>query len=266
MRYTDIYRDIVTGRATATVPRWARRVLGDVADGRVSVSAVRHPLGFLCLPVERTGDLGVCLHIWTPEVESMKATTSGVHCHSWELVSFVLYGEVRNTRARVADVPASGPDRATHRVFEVVSRGEVDELKATDRTVRYAPGDAGTHGTGAVYTLPAGVFHSTFIEGGPDAATVALGRQGDNAGNLSLGPLSTPSHQLRRMRCGPDEMARVALRSAQRIEAAHSAVPEPDATADSPGRADPVNPAPAGPAADPDPPEVPRRPGRPARR
>ncbi|MFC5752608.1 hypothetical protein [Actinomadura rugatobispora] len=228
MRYTEIRREIAAGTAAATVPRWARHVLDDIAAGRVAVEAVRHPLGFLCLPVERTGDLGVCLHIWTPEVESVAATTSGVHCHSWELVSFVLYGEVRNTRARVADVPPAGADGATHRVFEVVSRGEVDELKATGRTVRYAAGDTGTHGTGAVYTLPAGVFHSTFIEGGPDAATVALGRQDPDGGDLSLGPLGTSSHQMRRLRCDPDETARAALRSARRIEAAHPALPEPE--------------------------------------
>ncbi|GAA2408344.1 hypothetical protein GCM10010191_16080 [Actinomadura vinacea] len=232
MRYADIYGEIAAGTAATTVPRWARRVLGGIAEGRVSVDAVRHPLGFLCLPVERTGELGVCLHIWSPEVEPVAATTSGVHCHSWELVSFVLYGEVRNTRARVADVPPSGADGATHRVFEVVSRGEVDELKATARTVSYAPGDVGAHGTGAVYTLPAGVFHSTCIAGGPDAATVALGRQDENGGNLSLGPLDAPSHQIRRMRCDPDEAAKAARRSARRLEAAHRVLPDPGGAAD----------------------------------
>ncbi|MFD0853807.1 hypothetical protein ACFQ07_16330, partial [Actinomadura adrarensis] len=167
MRYPDIYGEITAGTAVDTLPRWARDVLGDIAGGRMPVHAVKHPLGFLCLPLERSGDLGVCLHIWSPELESVEATTSGVHCHSWELVSFVLYGSVRNTRANVAETPPAGPDGATHRLFEVVSRGEVDELKATGRTVRYTPGDTSTHGTGETYTLPAGVFHTTHIEGGP---------------------------------------------------------------------------------------------------
>jgi hypothetical protein len=252
MRYDDLYGEITAGTAAATLPRWAWRVLGDIAGGRTPVNAVRHPLGFLCLPLERTGDLGVCLHIWSPDVQSVEATTSGVHCHSWELVSFVLYGSVRNTRAHVAETPPAGPDGATHRLFEVVSKGEVDELKATGRTVRYIPGDTSTHGTGDVYTLPAGVFHSTFIEGGPDAATVALGRQDASSGNLSLGPLDTPSHETRRMRCDPDETARAALRSARRIEAAHPALPEPIT-----GRLV------TRPPADPDPPGSRKRPGRP---
>ncbi|MFB4316177.1 hypothetical protein [Actinomadura sp. 21ATH] len=243
MRYSDIRREIAAGTAAETLPRWAGRVLGDIGAGRAAASAVRHPLGFLCIPVERSGALGVCLHIWSPEVAPARATTSAVHCHSWELVSFVLYGSVRNTRADVADAPAAGPDGATHRVFEVVSRGEVDELRATARTVRYAAGDAGVHGTGAVYSLPAGVFHSTVIEDGPDAATVALGRQDPGRGDLSLGPLEGGSHEARRLRCGPDETVRAALRSARRIEAAHpypaapgDAVPGPRAAG---GRAAP---------------------------
>ncbi|MFI0349561.1 hypothetical protein [Actinomadura sp. 9N407] len=271
MRYSDIQHEIVAGTAAATLPRWARGVLGAIAEGRTPLSAVRHPLGFLCIPVERTGDLGVCLHIWSPEVAPVPATTSGVHCHSWELVSFVLYGSVRNTRADVADAPASGPDGATHRVFEVVSQGEMDELRATDRTVRYAEGDAGVHGTGAVYSLPAGVFHSTVIEGGPDAATVALGRQERPCGDLSLGPLDSASHRTRRTRCGPDETARAALRSARRIEAAHPVLGEPGSPGAPPAGSPGVPPAgtpsaePEGRAGDPDPPGPYRRPTRPAR-
>lgn len=235
MDYSDIRHEIASGGAADTLPRWARGVLGDIGAGRAPADAVRHPLGFLCIPVERSGDLGVCLHIWTPDVAPAPATTSAVHCHSWELVSFVLYGSVRNTRADVTDAPAEGPDGATHRVFEVVSRGEEDELRATSRTVRYAPGDEGVHGAGAVYGLPAGVFHSTVVEGGPDAATVALGRREAASGDLSLGPLDIGTHRTRRARCGPDEAARAALRSARRIESAHPVAAGPDRSPDPAG-------------------------------
>jgi hypothetical protein len=264
MRYSDIQDEIVAGTAAATLPQWARGVLGAIAEGRAPLNAVRHPLGFLCIPVERTGVLGVCLHIWSPEVAPVPATTSGVHCHSWELVSFVLYGSVRNTRADVADAPAAGPDGATHRVFEVVSEGEVDELRATGRTVRYAAGDAVVHGGGTVYSLPAGVFHSTLIEGGPDAATVALGRQERARGDLSLGPLDTGSHRMRRMRSDPDETARAALRSARRIEAAHPDLREPPHAGSPPAQTPPAEPGRR--AGDPDPPGPSRRPADPARR
>ncbi|WP_433324816.1 hypothetical protein [Spirillospora sp. CA-294931] len=224
MRYGQIEDEIAAGTAGVSLPVWARQVLDDVAEGRSDLAAVRHPLGFLCLPVERAGELGVCLHIWSPELRPVATTTSGVHCHSWDLVSFVLYGTLRNVRARLSDtVPNLRPELggATHRVFEVASRDGVDELRPTGRTVRCTPGDEATFTAGDSYTLPAGVFHSTLIEHGPDAATVALGRQTPGRGDLSLGPLDTTAHQMRRQRSDPDETVRTTRRSAGRVAAAH---------------------------------------------
>ncbi|WP_243725960.1 hypothetical protein [Actinomadura rubrisoli] len=217
MRYEEIRGEIVAGTAARTLPGWAGRVVEDIAAGRSPVPAVRHPLGFLCLPVERSGDLGVCLHIWTPEVTPAPSTTSPVHCHSWELLSFVLYGTVRNVRMDVDETPG----KATQQVFEVVSRGDVDELRATGRAVRYAPGRSTTHRTDESYSLPAGVFHSTLIEDGQDAATVALGRQTPVSGDLSLGPLDATTHRVHRLRSDPGDSARALRRSALRIAAAH---------------------------------------------
>ncbi|WP_199487388.1 hypothetical protein [Actinomadura spongiicola] len=219
MRYEEIRREIDAGTAARTLPGWAGRVLDDVAAGRSGVPAVRHPLGFVCLPVERDGDLGVCLHIWTPEVSPAPSTTSPVHCHSWDLLSFVLYGTVRNVRMDVR--AGAAPGEATRQVFEVVSQGDVDELRATGRVVRHSPGLSSTHRTGDSYTLPAGVFHTTLIEDGREAATVALGRETPGGGDLSLGPLDTPTHRVRRSRSDHAATVRALRRSARRIAAAH---------------------------------------------
>jgi hypothetical protein len=221
VRYAEIREEIRAGNAERTLPAWAGRVLGEIlggiAAGAPHVPAVRHPLGFLCLPVERTGDLGVCLHIWTPEVRPAPTTTSPVHCHSWDLLSFVLYGTVRNVRMDVAEAAGT----ASQQVFEVISHGDVDELRATGRAVDCAPRRSAAHRTGESYTLPAGVFHSTLIEGGRDAATVALGRQTPGGGDLSLGPLGTPTHRVRRSRSDQAGTERALRRSAARIAAAH---------------------------------------------
>ncbi|MDL4770922.1 MULTISPECIES: hypothetical protein [Thermomonosporaceae] len=223
MRYEEIRGEIAAGTAAGTLPGWARRVLADVAAGRSRIAAVRHPLGFLCLPVERSGEFGVCLHLWSPEVRPAPPTTSELHCHSWELLSFVLYGTVRNVRVRVDDAGPGGDP--THRVFEVVSRDDVDELRATGRGVRYTSCGSAAHRTGESYALPAGIFHSTLIEGGRDAATVALGRRTPGGGDLSLGPLGTPGHRVRRSRCDPGDTARAALRAARLITAEHGPAP-----------------------------------------
>ncbi|TDC85006.1 hypothetical protein [Actinomadura sp. 7K507] len=251
VRYEEIREEIRAGTAARTLPVWAERVLGDVAAGRSPVPAVRHPLGFVCLPVDRSGDFGVCLHIWTPEVRPAPSTTSPVHCHSWDLVSFVLYGTVRNVRMDIdgesagesagesgGDPAETSADRA-QQVFEVLSEGGVDELRATGRTVRYAPGRSSTHRTGESYTLPAGVFHTTLIEDGGDAATVALGRQAPGGGDLSLGPLDIPTHRVRRSRSDHAETVLALRRSARRIAAAH---PPPARAAAGPGEHPPADP------------------------
>ncbi|WP_240810033.1 hypothetical protein [Actinomadura sp. WMMA1423] len=231
VRYEEIREEIRAGTAARTLPAWAGRVLDgvleDAAAGRPDIAAVRHPLGFLCLPLERSGDLGVCLHIWTPEVLPAPSTTSPVHCHSWDLLSFVLYGTVRNVRMEVSESSATGSSATgssatgTQQVFEVVSQGDMDELRATGRTVQCAPANSTTHRTGESYTLPAGVFHSTLIEDGRDAATVALGRQTPGGGDLSLGPLDLPSHKVRRTRSDHADTVRALRRSARRIATAH---------------------------------------------
>jgi hypothetical protein len=228
MLYEDVYAEITGGTAAASLPGWALGVLADIATGKRPINAVRHPLGFVCLPVERCGHLGVCLHLWSPLLARATTTTSQVHCHSWELVSFVLYGRLRNILAGIEE-------GATHRVFEIISHGDLDEVRATERTVRCTSAAMQTHRAGDVYTLPAGVFHSTVIEAGDDTATVALGRTA-TAGtgpaatvatpigaDLSLGELGTPTHRVGRQRCDAAETAHAARLSAKRLAAAHAA-------------------------------------------
>ncbi|MEO5875245.1 MAG: hypothetical protein ABIS86_12590, partial [Streptosporangiaceae bacterium] len=159
----------------------------------------------------RTGRHGVCLHLWSQDVAPL-ATTSQIHCHSWDLVSYVLYGRLRNVVTRTGE----GRDL---RVFEVLSRGDTDELRATGRTVRAVRGEAAAHGPGDIYSLPAGTFHSTLLETGPDAATVALGVESPVSRDLSLGPLDLRPHQVRRMRCEPAETVRAARRAAALLAA-----------------------------------------------
>ncbi|MEW9531418.1 hypothetical protein [Microbispora sp. NPDC049125] len=202
MKYQDVL-DVLRGGGAR---EWASGVLGDIAGGRSGVRAVRHPLGFVCLPLERAGELGVCLHLWSATLPQARSTTSQVHCHSWDLVSHVLYGEVRNVHAVVTDAARD----ATHRVFEVVSTPDGDVIRPTGRTVRYAAGQAELFGPGDTYTLSAGAFHSSVIPEGGEAATVALGRGRPGLGDLSLGPLGTPAHQVRRERLDDDGTARAA--------------------------------------------------------
>jgi hypothetical protein len=167
------------------------------------VRGVRHPLGFVCLPLERDGGDGVCLHLWSGAFGHAGSTTSGIHCHSWDLVSHVLYGQVRNVHVMVTD---AGRD-ATHRVFEVVSSAGGDRITPTGRTVRHETGLVEVFGAGDTYTLAAGRFHSSVVPEGGEAATIALGRGSPGSRDLSLGPLGTGGHLVSRQPLDDEETA-----------------------------------------------------------
>jgi hypothetical protein len=218
MHYADIYQEIRRGTAAETVPRWAVSLLREIADGRRDLTGVWHPLGFLCLPIERLGDHGVCVHQWTLALPPC-LTTSAVHSHSWDLSSYVLYGKLRNERMRVVD----SPDFPTHRVFDVRSHGDVDELSATTRLVSYHLESVNQYGEGGVYYLPAGEFHATVLADEKGAATVALGHSRKHTADLTLGGVYTRSHVVRRRRCAAPETARAARLIADRLEASHTA-------------------------------------------
>jgi hypothetical protein len=214
MDYPGIFEAIERGTATESLPRWALSLMRDIASGGRELTAVRHPLGFLCFPAERQGGHGVCVHFWTPGLRSV-LTTSKVHSHSWDLTSYVLYGTLLNQRIRVA--PAAG--QATHRLFEVRSHGDVDELRATTRLVSYRPEAGRLHGAGSVYILPAGEFHATVIPGEQDVATVVLSRSHPQIADVALGPVHAPDHTLTRSRCDAQETASAAALIAGRLAA-----------------------------------------------
>lgn len=215
MRYGELSRRLREGSGPPLVADWAGDLLASVASGGRDVPAVRHPLGFLCLPLERSGRLGVCVHVWSPELPPPQAVTSPWHCHSWDLLSLVLYGRIRNEVADVTDDEAG-----ELKVFEVASSDGVDDLRATGRTVRAVTSDGGTFGTGEVYDLPAGVFHQTVADG--EAATVALGAERTGGQDLSLGPPDLPAHRMRRLPSPAAETSRLAGRAAQLLARAAS--------------------------------------------
>jgi len=197
MEYEYLSVAIASGRADV-VPRWAARAMRDVADGRRCLRAAVHPLGFTCLPVVREGHYGVCVHVWLPGQPRAKPTTSQVHAHSWDLVSYVLFGRLSNELPVVADTEAAHP--RARRVLEVRSSGNTDDIVPTTRLVRCETGQTELAVRDDVYTVKAGTFHSSVAHGG--AATVALGVMMPGGTDLSLGDPGAGTHRVRRTRLG----------------------------------------------------------------
>ncbi len=200
--YTQL-RGQVDGIRHGAVPDWLTRALVKVATAPEDATVLCHPLGFLCVPVWRFGDGGVCVHVWTRQVPAARPTTSQVHCHSWDLYSLVLAGEVHNHLPRVVPVApvrmATVPTApaATHRLFEVHSHHDVDEIQATGELVRCEPGRVESVRAGDVYTMAAGTFHLTDIVGG-EAATLVLARNRPGGRDQAVGAVHLPNHRVRR--------------------------------------------------------------------
>jgi hypothetical protein len=223
MNYAEVYREIQQGTAAARLPGWVMEELTEVAEGRRQLTAIRHPLGFVCLPLQRDGEYGICVHAWPyrpAEQESSDTraqertlTTSPMHSHSWDLLSFVLYGEVHNQLVQVSDAPTD----PTHQLCEVVSDGDTDEIRPTGRVVRWAPGPSEATPAGESYLLAAGEFHMTVIPEQTQAATIVLGRGRSDGVDMSLGSLDTRTHRVSRQRCARRETAGAASLVVRRL-------------------------------------------------
>jgi len=212
--YEMLHSALLEGLAWPDVRHLAAAVLVDVISGHNRVTAIRHPLGFLCLPVERAGERGVCVHLWTDRLRlavPATPTTSTTHAHSWDLLSCVLFGSLYNELVGIAE----DGGRPTHRVFEVGSRPYGDELRRTGQLVRGRAGRRNLHRDGEVYTLPAGAFHRTVPVG--EVATLVLGSGQPDAADLVLGDVDTPTHRVRRSRCTREETVQAATMIASRL-------------------------------------------------
>lgn len=197
------------GRAARTaVPGWVIDVLRPVADGCSPLRAVTHPLGFTCLPIERAGQEGVCVHLWSPRVARAEPTTSPIHAHCWHLLSYALFGTLENMLMRVSDAGEGEP--GLYRMLEVSSLGDIDELRPTSRLVRCVPRQRQVISAGDVYSMRAGEFHTTEVSPDAETATVALGRMTPGAADCSLGLPRCTGHRVRRHRCDAEQTADVA--------------------------------------------------------
>lgn len=211
--YDTLRKAMLDGDPDRAVQRWAAASLEDVAAGRLHITAVRHPLGFICFPLEREDGRGVCVHLWTRRLVQASPTTSTTHAHSWDLVSLVLYGALRNELVEISDDSKGAP----YRLFEVATGPDGDKIRWTGRLVHRTTKARDLYRAGDVYSMPAGVFHHTTSYG--ETATVALGSGHPGAVDLVLGGLDTVTHGVRRELCGRDETRYVATFVAERLAA-----------------------------------------------
>lgn len=191
MNYATLERAIRTGPPDRVAELVRTTWLDPIANGESTLRAVRHPLGFTCLPVLRDGVYGVCVHLFGERRTPVRLSVSPFHCHSWDLLSHVLYGEVANRHVTVVR-------GNTYRVFDTHSTKAGDRLVPTARIVDATASAPDYWTAGTAYELAAGLFHASTVGDGAPAATVVLGLHHPDKPDLTLGGLDTPAHRLTR--------------------------------------------------------------------
>ncbi|MEU6119086.1 hypothetical protein ABZ840_31675 [Streptomyces sp. NPDC047117] len=214
MHFHELEQQLDGPMAAAAATAYSARLLEQVSAGTLDVPVVHHPLGFVCLPVVRDGELGVCLHFFGHGTD----TEPGVephHAHSWDLTSHVLYGRVAH---EPMDVVESG--EPTHRIYEVLSEADGrDEVHPTDTLVHGEPCPPHVCTAGETYRLPAGLFHASRADG--PAATLVLGRSRPGGRDLSLGPVDARGRgrTTTRRRCAGADTSRLLRTALRRLHA-----------------------------------------------
>lgn len=187
-------------------------VLDQIASGQRLLTAVQHPLGFLCLPIVREPGWGVCIHVWTIRFPSVQPTTSGKHAHSWSLESFVLYGELGNAVFALEPDEESGP----YQIADIVTGPESDVITPTGRRVACTEVSRSMVSSGQTYQLATGVFHETFLGADSEVATLVLSRT-QNTPDRMLGPVDLRPHTVTRRRCTREDTRAVAGMAKDRL-------------------------------------------------
>jgi hypothetical protein len=204
-RLTSICGLLESGDRLDVLNEQAVELLGDIADGRLSFPAVRHPLGFIYAPLLRTGSTALRLHIWLAGASRPHLTTSPIHDHTWQLVSYVMCGRLENCMVEIHD-----SDTPTHQVFEIRGTAGADSLRPTERLVEFRVAEVQPVQAGDRYTIEPGRFHFTEVPEDCTAATMVLAARKASVPERSLGPLRLPEHRMTREECPPAELAAAA--------------------------------------------------------
>lgn len=195
-----IYRLLARPDHEVALRKEAMSVLREIARGR-SCDAFAHPLGFIYLPLLRMPDATLRLHIW-PNGRRVVPTGAGevspMHDHTWDMISHVIWGELRNVIVSVVE----DADAPTHRVFEIHGDGAVDDIRPTDTVVRIVGEGEDKVSVGQTYRMGSDLIHRT--EPGPGVvATLVAARRTSKRVERALGPLELHGYRSERQICPP---------------------------------------------------------------
>jgi hypothetical protein len=167
-----------------------------------SCAAIKHPLGFLRVPIIRTPSTGLYVHIWTQLIDLPRPSTSAIHAHNWHLLSRVIAGTVTN---QVFNAQES--DNGDYHLFEILHHSEtVDELCSTGRLFRCINYSEDHYLAGDYYRLAANTFHTSTVTLLADTVTLVLSTDRTSAIEYALDKSVRGTHLVHRKPCTRQEL------------------------------------------------------------
>jgi hypothetical protein len=152
--------------------------------------AQRHPLGFFACKWALGEGRSLRLHLWSERFEWAQEPGWEIHDHIFSFSSLLLVGSLRNRVYDIDETPSAG---GRYSVYEVFYNGSESSMKLAREGVDLAVTADTNELTGAIYSMDAGVLHSSNLVSGP--ALTVLATSADETCSISPRVISAHRYQ-----------------------------------------------------------------------
>lgn len=149
---------------------------------------LRHPLGFLQMPLGEIEGRRIRIHFWRSDCYCPRYPYWPLHAHPYPLRSLVLCGAVH----QIAYSIDTAPTVPTHRIYEVDYEANGSTRRPTDHLVNAIPTYSYVCSTGSYYDIPIAEYHQTMPHASPGITLVVTGRTGESPARV-LGDVGNPT-------------------------------------------------------------------------
>jgi hypothetical protein len=202
--------------ADPMTPRFvARSILKDILSDAFPWQGIRHPTGFVVIPVYLAGgQMPFRLHLWPVERKTLLPLGCAIHDHVWDMTSAVVCGELDN-REFVADLERGS---GLYKLYHVEYIDAVTSvMRSYADTARLRCTKHERHAAGTKYQVTQGTLHESISCSTQMTVTIVETRTGREGSPLvaSVVDLGREIRVVREVLGVPSlrQLARVALES-----------------------------------------------------
>ncbi len=141
--------------------------------------AQRHPLGFFACRWILSEGRSLRLHLWSKEFKWTQEPGWEIHDHVFSFSSLLLLGSLRNRVYTIDEAPSAS---CAYSMYEVLYGGSESSMKLIREGVELSVSADTTESTGSLYSMGAGVLHSSDLVS--EHALTVLATLAGNSGPL----------------------------------------------------------------------------------